>query len=58
MAKLVRSEMDYVNKKLMLKDYVGEETVYIVIYADRKYINETITTLDEYNKTRIEKTRI
>lgn len=49
----VKTEMDYETKRLIFLENMDEETVYIVIYADREYINETISSLEEYKKYRI-----
>lgn len=50
---LIKTNMDYRTKKLILMDDMDEEIVYIVIYADREYINTTMINIEEYNKTRI-----
>lgn len=53
-ARLVRSKMDYTTMRLNLLDDVDEEAVTIVIYADLEYINDTLTTLRNYNSNRID----
>jgi hypothetical protein len=50
----VKVRMDFEEKKLYFLEDMDEETVYIAIYADRKYVNETMTSLAEFGKTRIE----
>lgn len=50
----VRTKMNFQTKHLDFLEEMDEEAINIVIYADRQYINETIISLNEYNKTRIE----
>ena len=52
--KLVRTKTDYKNMKVMINEDIDEEVVYIVAYGDMKYINDTIISINEYDKTRID----
>ena len=49
----VKTKMNYETKKLELLEEMDEEVVYIAIYADRSYINDTIINIEELNKSRI-----
>lgn len=52
--RLLNTEMDYENNRLNIFDKVSEEMIYIVVYADRLYINETIATLHNIKDNRFE----
>lgn len=49
----VKTKMDYETKRLNFLEDMDNEVVYIAIYADRQYINETIINLQELRKSRI-----
>ncbi len=52
--RFIRSNMNYETKQLELLEEVDEETIYIVVYADRGHINETLSTLENYKESRVE----
>ena len=49
---LVKTDMDFDNKRLNFLEEMDEEAVSIVMYADREYVNDTITTVEKYNESR------
>lgn len=57
-AKLVRTNMDFAHKVLYLLDEVEEECLNIVIYGDAEYLNDTMISLENYNKTRISREKL
>ena len=50
---------DYVNMKVDLgQDLEDEQYLYIAIYIDKQYMNNTLVTINEFNKSRLSDTKI
>ena len=40
------------------QDLVDEQYLYIAIYIDKQYMNNTLVTINEFNKSRLSDTKI